>query len=236
MALKIAVLKNNFPGCQSPFMVRSESSDVVEYDKLVEIMANGRTTLSQIDILAVMQLYKEEIKKQLAEGKTVKTPTGSFFLSAAGSMDSLDESFLPNDLTKNHEVRLHHRPEKNFEVSILDELQVVREERPDLSVPIIRSVAAAGEENPETIRPSGMVQIKGLRLRFDPTALGQGLFFADSAGTEVRSDFYPMIMPGTVLASVPDTLAPGTYAIVLRAAVNGKDIREARFEGVAVSA
>jgi hypothetical protein len=236
MALKIAVLKNNFPGCQSPFMVRSENSDVVEYDKFVEIMANGRTTLSQIDILAVMQLYKEEIRKQLIEGKTVKTPTGSFFLSAAGSMDSLDESFLPNDQTKNHEVRLHHRPEKSFEASILDELQIVREERPDLSVPIIRTVAAAGKKDSGTIRSGGMVQIKGLRLRFDPEESGQGVFFVDADGAESHSTFYPLILPGTVLASVPDTLAPEIYAIVLRAAVNGKDVREARFEGVTISA
>lgn len=236
MALKIAVLKNNFPGCLSPFVVRSENSDIVEYDKLVEIMAKGRTTLSQIDIVAVMQLYKEEVQRQLAEGKTVKTPTGSFFLSAAGSMDSLDESFLPNDQTKNHEVRLHHRPEKSFEASILDELQIVREERPNLSVPIIRTVEAAGETGSGTIRSGGMVQIKGLRLRFEPQESGQGAFFVDAAGAESRSTFYPLILPGTVLASVPDTLAPGTYGIVLRAAVNGKDVREARFEGVAISA
>ncbi|MGA2546083.1 MAG: hypothetical protein ABSF43_06025 [Rectinemataceae bacterium] len=35
-----------------------------------------------------MQLYKEKIQRQLAEGKTVKTPTGSFFLSAAGEDDT----------------------------------------------------------------------------------------------------------------------------------------------------
>ena len=42
--------------------------------------------------------------------------------------------------------------------------------------------------------------------------------------------------PGTVLAGVPDGLVPGSYAVVLRAAVNGKDVTEGRFEGVAVSA
>ena len=45
-----------------------------------------------------------------------------------------------------------------------------------------------------------------------------------------------MILPGSVLASVPATLAAGTYAVVLRAAVNGKDVTEGRFEGVVISA
>jgi hypothetical protein len=38
------------------------------------------------------------------------------------------------------------------------------------------------------------------------------------------------------MASVPGTPVAGSYAIVLRAAVNGKDIRETRFEMGAVSA
>jgi hypothetical protein len=236
MALKIAVLKNYLPSCPSPFVVRSDSSDVVEFERLIEIMAKGRTTLTMTDIMAAMQLYKEEMQKQLAEGKTVKTPTGSFFLSAAGSMESLDESYLPNDQTNNHEVRLHHKPDKAFEDSILGELKIVREERPDFSIPSLRAVLAAGEDDAGSIHAGGMVQIKGLRLRFDPKAPGQGVFFIDASGVESRSQFYPLVLPGTVLAGVPDPLAAGTYAIVLRAAVNGKDVREARFEGIAVSA
>jgi len=235
MALKIAVLKNSLKTCPSPFIVRSDSSDVVEFERFVEIMAAGRTTLSQTDIRAAMQLFKEELQKQLAEGKTVKTPTGSFYMSAAGSMESLDESYLPKDQTKNHEVRLHHKPEGAFEDSILLDLTIVREERPNLAIPSLRAVTAAGEDS-GLIRASGMVQIKGLRLRFDPKAAEQGVFFADAAGVEVRSPFYPMILPGTVLAGVPDTLVPGSYAVVLRAAVNGKDVTEGRFEGVTVSA
>ncbi|MGO8693420.1 MAG: hypothetical protein ACLQMF_07060 [Rectinemataceae bacterium] len=42
MALKIAILKNFLPTCPSPFIVRSDSSDssdVVEFDRFIEIMA-----------------------------------------------------------------------------------------------------------------------------------------------------------------------------------------------------
>ncbi len=164
MALKIAVLKNFLPNCPSPFMVRSDSSDVVEFERFIEIMAAGRTTLSKTDIMAAMQLYKEELQKQLVEGKTIKTPTSSFYLSAAGSMNSLDE-------------------------------------RPDLSVPSICAVLAAGEEDAGTIRVGGTIQIKGLRLRFDPKEAGQGVFFVDASGLESRSQFYPMVLHGTVLSA-----------------------------------
>ena len=50
MALKIAVLKNSLKTSKSPYVVRSDSSEVVEYDQFVELMAGGRTSLSQIEI------------------------------------------------------------------------------------------------------------------------------------------------------------------------------------------
>ena len=102
MALKIAVLKNFPKTSTSSFIVRSDSSEVVEYEKFIEIMAAGRTALSQIEILGAM------------------------------------------------------------------------------------------------------------RLRFEPKDAAQGLFFADASGVESRSSFYPMALPGTVLAAVPEALAAGT--------------------------
>jgi hypothetical protein len=236
MPLKIAVVKNHLPSCPSPYVVRSGPADVVEYERFVEIMAQGRTTLTKTEILGCMQLYGEELVKLLSEGRAVKTPTGSFFLSAAGSMDSLDESFLPSDLSRNHDVRLHHRTGKSFEDSILAKLVIVREERPDFGVPNIRAVRAAGSETPDSIHPGDIVEIRGLRLRFDQKDANQGLFFVDGAGAETRATLYPMNRPGTVMACVPETLAAGSYTLALRAAVNGKDVRETRLEGLAIGA
>ena len=58
MALKIAVLKTFLPNCPSPYIVRSASSEAVEFDRFVDFMAEGRTTLSWIEILAAMQLVE----------------------------------------------------------------------------------------------------------------------------------------------------------------------------------
>lgn len=238
MPLKISIRENHLPAsaAQSPFIVFSNSSDVVEFDRFVDIMAKGRTTLTKTDILAVMQLYREELQNQLSEGRTVKTPTGSFFLSASGSMESVDESFLPRDQENNHEVRLHHRPEKSFEDAVVAGLKVVRAEKPDLSSPKVTVVQSAGADPSAAIHAGGMIQVKGLRLRFDPKEASQGIFFIDGTGVETRSPFYPMILPATVLASVPASLGAGAYALAFRAAVNGKDVREHRFEGLTIAA
>jgi hypothetical protein len=234
MSLKISIRKNTLPACPSPFIVRSDSSEMVEFDKFVAIMAQGRTTLSKTEILACMQLYMEELEKQLVEGRTVKTPTGSFFLCAAGSLESVDDAFLPRDPSSGHEVRLHHRPERSFEESILSRLEIVREEKVDLAVPRIMTVLTAGDDPLSALLPGGMIQVKGSRLRFDPKEARQGVFFIAQSGAEERSPFCPMIQPGVVLASLPASLPVGTYAVALRATVNGHDLREARFEGLIV--
>jgi len=235
MPLMIATVKNHLPTSRSPFVVRSNRSEVVEFDRLVEILAASRTTVSRADIVAVMQLYKEELRKQLAEGRTVKTPTGSFYMSAAGSVDSPDEPYLPRDGANNHDVRLHHRPLRAFEDSIVADLTFAREEKVDLSVPSLLAATAAGEDS-GLIRSGGLVRIKGHRLRLNPKAEDQGVFFVDAGGVQSRSRFYPTIQPGTVLAGVPEGLALGRYVLVLRAAVNGRDVREGRLEGLVISA
>ena len=43
-------------------------------------------------------------------------------MSAAGSMLSLDEPYLPKERTNNHELRLHHRPGRSFERLIVGAL------------------------------------------------------------------------------------------------------------------
>ena len=58
MALKIAVPKTFLPNCPSPYIVRSASSELVEFDSFVDFMAEGRTTLSRIDILAAQIVRK----------------------------------------------------------------------------------------------------------------------------------------------------------------------------------
>jgi hypothetical protein len=239
MALNISVIKNPLPHCLKPFCVRSETTDIVEFDRFVDIMSKGRTTLSRTDILAAMQLFKEELLKQLAEGKTVKTPTGSFYVGASGSMDAPDEAFLPKSDENNHELRLHHRPDKDFERTLLAELEIEREERPARSAPSVQSVHAAEEGDEGAIRPGSVILIKGKRLRFDSKDQGLGVFFSLPApssgaprGSEWRSSRYSQILPSSVMAFVPENLKPGTYTIVFRTLSRGRDLLEYSFEGV----
>ncbi|HUX43104.1 MAG TPA: DNA-binding domain-containing protein [Rectinemataceae bacterium] len=234
MSLKIMVLKNHLATCKDPYIVRSGTPVVtVEFDEFLTIMARGRTTLTKTEVSGAMQLYKEELIRLLSEGQAVKTPTGTFYFGASGSLASIDDSFLPGSSATNHGIRLHHKPDRAFEDAAKLELSTERDERPDLSIPVLNTVIAAGEGQPDSpLHVADTAEIKGLRLRFDAADATQGLFFVDQGGAESRSPRYSLILPGTVHALVPAGLAPGDYKVKLRAAVNGKDVTEGVYKGV----
>jgi len=233
MPLKIMVLKNHLATCKDPFIVRSGAPVItVEYEEFLNIMARGRTTLTRTEVDAAMQLYGEELIRLLSEGKAVKTPTGTFFFSASGSLPSIDASFLPDTPSTNHGIRLHHKADRSFEDAAKLELSTERDERPDRSVPVLNVVGVAGEGQPDSpLHVADTAEIKGLRLRFDAADPSQGVFFVDPTGTETRSSRYSLVLPATVHALVPAGLSPGDYKVKLRAAVNGKDVTEGVFKG-----
>lgn len=234
MSLKIAAYKNHLKSCAEPFLVRSNNSELVEFDQLVDRMAKGRTTLTKADLLGAMQLYKEELQALLSDGRSVKTPTGIFYLSASGSFSSFDEAFSPRDLGKNHDVRLHHRADRALEEGLLASLKIVREDHDDAPGPLLRSVTGANGEEGDPLRPSGFLVLRGSRLRLDARDPRQGLFFLDQEGIEHRCPYYPRNYPSELLAAMPAPFAAGSYSLILRTSPTGKDLREGRLEGILV--
>jgi hypothetical protein len=204
-------------------------------ERLVDIMAKGRTTLTKTDIVAAMQLYGEELQKQLAEGRTVKTPAGSFYLCASGSLVSLDESFTPGLQDRNHALRIHYRPDREFEAAVRGGVRLVRGELLDIAAPQPRSFQSASSGSFDATKPGDILQIRGFRLKFDPKNLEEGVFFLSSSGTEARSSLYPQILPKTIFAGAPAGLAAGSYALAIRSLLGGKELREGRLEGLIVA-
>ena len=235
MAFRISVLPNHLPGHQNPFVVRASKVEFIEYDRFVDLMAQGRTTVTRIDILGVMELLSAELRRLLADGKSVKTPMGTFSLLASGSMSSVDDAFLPRDAASGHGVRVHFRPTQSFEQAVLGDLSILRDDRNEEARPSIRAVAAGEEEGDGNIRSGRVVQVKGRKLAFDPKDPAQGLFFIDAEGRELRSPFYPLILPSSVLGSVPSELPAGVYALAIRSTLSWKDLREDRVEGIVIS-
>jgi hypothetical protein len=236
MSLTITVRKNTLTAAINPWCVRSTTSDVVDRDRLIDLMAEEGTTLTKTDILAAMNLHQEVLRKLLIDGKTIKTQMGSFYLCASGSMAAEDEAFLPDTAGGNHDIRIHFRPDSAFEEAVRAAVRIVRDEVVDKRSPSIHVVESTMTGKPGTTRPGDVLRLTGLRLKFDPANPMEGLFLIGEGGSILRCASYPLILPKTLLACIPADLAPGTFSLALRSLAGGKDLREAVWIGLTVEA
>lgn len=226
MALSVIALKNHLSNCSKPYVAHAEWSETVEFEKLVELMAAGHTTLGKPDIKACSELFLEQMIKLLAEGKYVKTSLGAFYLCASGTFDSLDESFTPSSGSNNHMLRLHFRPDKAVEEQIRLKAEVERGERYDRLAPIIFASTSVKMEASMKAQAGEFIRVDGQRLKFDKTKEDEGLFFVN--GSEKRAAQYASIVPSLLIAEVPMDIAAGSYNLVVRSRQGGSDLHEGR--------
>jgi hypothetical protein len=226
MSLSVVALKNHLATCENPYYAHTEWSATVEYEKLVDIMATGRTTLTKPDIRGCIELLVEEIVKLVADGKYVKTPLGSFYLCASGKFDSPDEAFTPGEGENAHELRLHFRPDKPLESQILLGADVERGSRFDRNAPLVFGSQSVKTDEDMKASVGDFIRVVGQRLKFDKANETEGLFFVN--GSEHRSTQYAEVLPGLLIAQVPPGIAAGTYNLVVRSRQGGKDLHEGR--------
>ncbi|MGD9941381.1 MAG: DNA-binding domain-containing protein, partial [Clostridia bacterium] len=199
MPIKITTSKNHLGNSDKPFFVRTESTGRVEFEELVRIMASGRTTITAPDIAGTLMLLKEELARLVADGRYVKTPFGSFHLTACGSFEDEDQAFTPGQGDCKHGVRLHYRPGSEFQDEVTKQAQFIRTEHFEKYNPVIRSVDSVKAS--AATKPGDYVRVNGLRLQFDESDQNQGVFFIN--GSEHRSTEYAYQDKRTVVAQVP---------------------------------
>ena len=224
MPIKISTSKNNLGTSDKPFIAKTESSGHVEFEELVRIMAAGRTTITAPDIAGTLLLLKEELARLVADGRYVKTPFGSFHVTACGLFENEDQPFTPGQGDCKHGVRLHYRPSSEFQDEVANQVQFIRTEHFVKNNPVIRSVDSV-KANAET-RAGDYVRVNGLRLLFDESDQNQGVFFIN--GSEHRAPGYAYLDGRTVVAQVPDNLEPGPYEVFIRCMNKTKDMKQVK--------
>ena len=226
MSLVVVSQKNHLPTSANSFFVHTAWSDTIEYDSLVDIMASGRTTLTKPDIAGCLELLTEEVMKLVADGKYVKFPLGSFYLCAAGKLDSADQAFTPQDSSSEHALRLHFRADRSIETQLLAMARVERGASFDRSAPLIKGAVSVRSETDMRALPGDFLRVSGERLKFDKSQDNTGLFFVN--GHETRAIQYASITPPLVIAQVPPELVAGEYQLAFRSYQGGKALHECR--------
>jgi hypothetical protein len=227
--LQIFSVTNYLKTCLQPYLVRSNNSDIVEVDELVNTMASGRTTLSKPDIIGCLHLFLEELIKLVADGKHVKTPVGSFYLSASGRLETKAQAFTPGIGTLNHEITLHFRTNKTIEAKMKSQARWERVESFDTTAAAIDTLHIVAREAGESARAGDTIRIVGRRLKFDFSDLECGIFIENENASQ-RCLIYPDIAPSKLIAVLPADLTAGTYNLVVVTKPNGKNLKTGYYD------
>ena len=235
MPLSISALRNHLASCEKPFYVHSSNAGTIEYEDLLDRLADGRTTITRPDAMAVIQLLMMEMEKALSFGHVVKLPFGSFYLVASGTLDTQDQAFEFGDKEYGHDIRLHFRAERDRERELAAKTALERVAIFDHSTSIVLSFESVYAGAPErTVGQGQYLRIHGQRLKFDPDDTELGVSFRN--GTEHRSPHYISVADHNVVALLPMDIPPGEYSIVTRTRPNGTGVKESVTAGLTVLA
>jgi hypothetical protein len=220
--LQIVSRLHHLKTSSKPYHVRSYTSDTVEVQELVEIMAAGRTAISGIEIAGCFRLFAEEFIKLVADGKLVKTPIGSFYLSASGTLDTKNQPFAPGDSSQDHGFSIHYLPDKNTDAAIKRQARWAQVETFRTMAPVIDDCTVIGRHPGEKVRAGDILRIIGRRLKFDEADPDCGVFLENDT-THERCAVYADITPSKLIVATPANLPSGSYDILVSTKPNGID-------------
>ena len=219
MALTIRAARNTFGTSDRPYYARASWGTAVDTERFIDRMAEGRTTLSKTDILAVFQLEREELATLLSEGCSVRTPLGTAMPRASGTFAALDEPFLPGAKDGDHRLRIDFYIDPAIERQAIAKLRCKRAPAEDCVSPRILAVSSPQSGKDGAASPGDILVLTGLRLKIDPSDESQGLFLlatGGAPGAERRCSVYPENRPSRLMALLPGDIASGDYKLVLR--------------------
>jgi hypothetical protein len=171
----------------------------------------------------------EELIKLVADGKHVKTPVGSFYLSASGRLETKAQAFTPGIGTLNHEITLHFRTNKTIEAKMKSQARWERVESFDTTAAAIDTLHIVAREAGESARAGDTIRIVGRRLKFDFSDLECGIFIENENASQ-RCLIYPDIAPSKLIAVLPADLTAGTYNLVVVTKPNGKNLKTGYYD------
>ena len=188
--------------------------DKAGFDAFLEHCEDA-STVGQADALAVVQMMVGWIEQHAAFGREVDFgPLGQTRLGMRGVFEPGEESIRPDEwrLTIGWEVarRLCARVDQRAKQAGLE-----RRPRPSRG-PFVASVVDLMSGSADTYTPSGLLELRGSRLKFDTARADEGVFLRPAAGgPEVRLERYLSVFPTTVNTQILATVA-GTQVLIVR--------------------
>ena len=218
MPINYVLLENNLTSDPSDYMAAVQATRTAETDDIIARIIQQGSTVVKADILSVLEDYHTAIENMVLEGVNVNTPLANFGVSIKGVFNGPTDSFDPG----RHQVVATTSPGKRFRRAVRERAQAVKGEalKPKPN-PVEYTDVNSGTTN-SVLTPNGMGRLVGHRLKFDPAAAAQGIFFQAKSGAATQAAMVGRNKPGELMFMVP-ALAAGDYTLEVRARVYGSE-------------
>jgi hypothetical protein len=215
-------MENHLTSDPDDYMAMVQPTNTAELEDIINRMIDQGSTVVKADILSVLEDYHQAIESMVLEGQNVNTPGANYGASIKGVFNGQADSY---DASR-HQVRATVSPGKRFRKAIEGRAQVTKGEAVTPRPNPLEYTDLNSEARNSVLTPGGMGRLVGHRLKFDPTAADQGIFFVAADDTETRVEVVGRNKPAELMFLVPDSLPAGEYTLEVRATMrNNDDVR-----------
>ncbi len=187
-------------------------------DDIIARMMQRGTTVTEADARAVLNLFFEVVCDEVVNGNFINLPIANIRSGISGVFTSATDDFDP----ARHALRATLSPgtllnEKMRNARLEKTLQ-------PLPSPVLLEFLNINTNTTNAVlTPSGIGQIIGEELKFNPNNPQEGIFFIATDGTETKVQIIASRTEGKLVFAIPN-LSPGTYTLEVRRAYTKDNI------------
>lgn len=197
------------------YCFRSTLDQTLDTDHLIKAMVKYNSTVTEADIRATLSILSDTVKQYMNLGYKVELPFGYAFLKATGTVEKINDGFVPG--TQNHRLSATFRFKDDAALEIENSTAYRHAASGYVILPEIVSIeeilSDGSEAQISTLGTQSMFRLHGQYLSFDPKDPKQGVFFIASDNSETAVKRYSRIGTSITDGFMPDNLAPGSYNI-----------------------
>ncbi|MGL4985967.1 MAG: DNA-binding domain-containing protein [Treponemataceae bacterium] len=200
---------------QKKYLAQVVEHQSYSMEKIVQLMAKRGTTVTETDINAVMNVYRDVIVDLIQEGIGIEHEVFSANYSISGTFDSEDDIFDH----KRHHIKCNIHPTSLIRERLTKiETHKVKANNSDPYITLVID-SKSGQEN-TIATPDEFIKIKGSNLKFDNSDPKQGVFFIIPNVTTVRIEQVESTTDSLAHVRLPKDIEQGEYLVEIRTMLN----------------
>lgn len=221
MSLKIALFENHLTSDPNDYMAVVQDLQSKTQEDVIDQMIGRGSTVTKAEALSVMEEYAASIEQLLKDGFSINTPLFNLSPSVKGVFSGPEENFNPTV----HSVKINITT--GTRLNSIGQQVIVERVKGSLPKPDPEYLYDHGSDTRnEVLTPGNIAQIRGSRLKFDPTDPQQGIFIIAADNTETKATTVSRNMPSQLDFLVPP-LAAGEYRVEIRTILyKNKELRK----------